>query len=110
MAPLLVRADAVGPVTRSGQRALWLRPFAWMWAKRAWIAALVGVFLAASTLYVLWAIKDLPDPSQNVLAAGECRIRTRGRTVQLVEPEVIVDSDLRELPWLLRPFLAISTG
>jgi hypothetical protein len=47
---------------------------------------------------------------KNVLAAGECRIRRRGRTVQLVEPEVIVDSDLRELPWLLRPFLAISTG
>ena len=42
-----------------------------MWAKRAWIAALVGVFLIASTLYVLWAIKDLPDPSQNVLAAGD---------------------------------------
>src|SRR5437588_10472409 len=42
-----------------------------MWATRAWIAALVGVFLIASTLYVLWAIKDLPDPSQNVLAAGD---------------------------------------
>jgi len=42
-----------------------------MWAKRAWIAALIGVFLITSTLYVLWAIKDLPDPSQNVLAAGD---------------------------------------
>src|SRR5438132_10788969 len=48
-----------------------------MWAKRAWIAALVGVFLIASTLYVLWAIKDLPDPSQNVLAAGDVMVLDR---------------------------------
>src|SRR5438309_2097618 len=48
-----------------------------MWAKRAWIAALVGVFLIASTLYVLWAIKDLPDPSQNVLAAGDVVVLDR---------------------------------
>ncbi|TMD38275.1 MAG: hypothetical protein E6I61_00865 [Chloroflexi bacterium] len=62
---------STGTVARRGQHALWVRPLAWMWAKRAWIAALVGVFLIASTLYVLWAIKDLPDPSQNVLAAGD---------------------------------------
>ncbi|TMD37099.1 MAG: hypothetical protein E6I89_09525 [Chloroflexi bacterium] len=60
-----------------GHHALWLRPIAWMWAKRAWIAALVGVFLIASTLYVLWAIKDLPDPSQNVLAAGDVVVLDR---------------------------------
>src|SRR5256886_14582336 len=48
-----------------------------MWAKRAWIAALVGAFLIASTLYVLWAIKDLPDPSQNVLAAGDVMVLHR---------------------------------
>src|SRR5438309_4291667 len=48
-----------------------------MWAKRAWIAALVGVFLIASTLYVLWAIKDLPDPSQDVLAAGDVVVLDR---------------------------------
>src|SRR5438309_9136440 len=29
------------------------------------------------TLYVLWAIKDLPDPSQNVLAAGDVVVLDR---------------------------------
>src|SRR5207302_11342916 len=29
------------------------------------------------TLYVLWAIKDLPDPSQNVLAAGDVMVLDR---------------------------------
>src|SRR5256885_4948132 len=48
-----------------------------MWAKRAWIAALVGVFLIASTLYVLWAVHDLPDPSQDVLAAGDVVVLDR---------------------------------
>jgi len=68
---------STGPVARGGKQAPWLRPFAWMWEKRAWIAALVGIFLVASTLYVLWAIKDLPDPSQNVLAAGDVVVLDR---------------------------------
>src|SRR5215831_2816396 len=46
------------------------------------------------------------DWVRNVLAAGQCRIRTRGRSVRLIEPEVVVDPRLRELPRLLRPFLA----
>jgi len=46
------------------------------------------------------------DWLKNVLAAGKCHIRTRGRYVRLVEPEVTFDPDLRELPWLVRPFLA----
>ena len=53
------------------------RPFVWLWAKRVWIAAALGVFLLGSTLYVLWAIKDLPDPSQNVLAAGDVIVLDR---------------------------------
>jgi penicillin-binding protein 1A len=48
-----------------------------MWAHRAWIAAFVGALLIGSTLYVLWAIKDLPDPSQNVLAAGDVIVLDR---------------------------------
>ena len=46
------------------------------------------------------------DWLKNVLAAGECHIRTQGRIVHLVEPEVITDPELRELPSLVRPFLA----
>jgi membrane peptidoglycan carboxypeptidase len=43
----------------------------WMWAKKAWFAAAVGVLFISATLYVLWAVKDLPNPSQDVLAAGD---------------------------------------
>ena len=49
----------------------------WLWAKKAWIAAAVGAIFLATTLYVLWAIKDLPDPSQNVLAAGDVIVLDR---------------------------------
>jgi len=68
---------ASDPVTRGRQRPLWLRPIDWLWAQKAWIAAAVGVLLLATTLYVLWAIKDLPDPSQNVLAAGDVMVLDR---------------------------------
>jgi penicillin-binding protein 1A len=37
----------------------------------------VGFVFIASTLYVLWAIRDLPDPSQNVLAAGDVIVLDR---------------------------------
>lgn len=50
------------------------------------------------------------DWLKNVLSAGECRIRTRGRIVRLVDPEVIVDPQLRELPRFVRPFLAQVDG
>ena len=68
---------ATGPAARHRQPGLLTRPFAWLWAKRVWIAAALGVFLIGSTLYVLWAIKDLPDPSQNVLAAGDVVVLDR---------------------------------
>jgi membrane peptidoglycan carboxypeptidase len=48
-----------------------------MWAKRVPIAAVVGALFLATTLYVLWAIKDLPNPSQDVLAAGDVQVLDR---------------------------------
>ncbi|TMD00299.1 MAG: hypothetical protein E6J05_03875 [Chloroflexi bacterium] len=51
--------------------------FGWIWAKRGWIAAVTGIVFLLSTLYVLWAIKDLPDPSQDVLAAGDVVVLDR---------------------------------
>lgn len=42
---------------------------------------------------------------RNVLAAGGCTLRTRGRDVRLVEPELIVDAKLRLLPLAVRVFL-----
>ena len=64
------------PADRDPQ-ALWSRPFGWLWAKRAWLAAAIGVVFTASTLYVLWAIRDLPDPTQDVLAAGDVVVLDR---------------------------------
>ncbi len=39
---------------------------------------------------------------KNVLAAGGCQMRRRGRDVRLVEPELIVDPDARLVPRTLR--------
>ena len=68
---------STGPVARGDQHPLWNRPLNWLWARRAWVAGVVGVGLIATTLYILWAIKDLPDPSQNVLAAGDVLVLDR---------------------------------
>ena len=35
---------------------------------------------------------------KNIMAAGECEMRTSGRDVHLVEPELIVDPELRLVP------------
>jgi len=48
-----------------------------LWARRVWIASAVGIVFALSTVYVLWAVKDLPDPSQDVLAAGDVVVLDR---------------------------------
>jgi membrane peptidoglycan carboxypeptidase len=61
----------------AGRVAPWRRPVGWLWARRAWIAAAVGVVFISLTLYVLWVAKDLPDPSQNVLAAGDVVVLDR---------------------------------
>ena len=65
------------PSGRGGQQALWARPFKWLWVKRAWVAGFVGVLFLAATLYVVWAVHDLPDPSQDVLAAGDVVVLDR---------------------------------
>ena len=66
------------PTGRDPQRAPTNhRLLGWLWAKRVWIAAAVGIIFILSTLYVLWAVKDLPDPSQDVLAAGDVVVLDR---------------------------------
>jgi deazaflavin-dependent oxidoreductase (nitroreductase family) len=45
------------------------------------------------------------DWLKNIVAAGACEMQTRGQRVRLVEPEVIVDPQLRHMPWPLAPFL-----
>ncbi len=39
---------------------------------------------------------------KNIMAAGDCWMRTRGRDIRLVEPELIVDPELRLMPWPVR--------
>jgi deazaflavin-dependent oxidoreductase (nitroreductase family) len=39
---------------------------------------------------------------KNIIAAGTCQMRTRGRDVQLVEPELITDPELRLMPLPVR--------
>jgi deazaflavin-dependent oxidoreductase (nitroreductase family) len=43
----------------------------------------------------------------NVLAAGECRIRTRGRWVRLVEPRRFSDPSRRRVPLIVRIVLRL---
>ena len=67
-----------GPVGRGNHAAVSIRhPVKWFWAHRTRFAAAIGIVFTASTLYVLWAIKDLPDPSQDVLAAGDVVVLDR---------------------------------
>jgi deazaflavin-dependent oxidoreductase (nitroreductase family) len=45
---------------------------------------------------------------QNVLAAGGCELRTRGRDVRLVDPEMLVDPAGRLVPLPVRLFLRLN--
>jgi len=42
---------------------------------------------------------------KNVIAAGGCEIRIRGRNIRLVEPELIVDPEVELVPQPARFFL-----
>lgn len=45
---------------------------------------------------------------RNIVAAGWCVMRTRGRDVRLVEPEVFVDPECRAVPPVVRVFLRLD--
>ena len=42
---------------------------------------------------------------RNVMAAGEARVRTRGRTIHLVEPQIVHDRTRSRVPAPVRPIL-----
>jgi deazaflavin-dependent oxidoreductase (nitroreductase family) len=44
---------------------------------------------------------------KNIVAAGECTVRTMGRDVHLVEPELFSDPARREMPFGVRAFLGL---
>jgi deazaflavin-dependent oxidoreductase (nitroreductase family) len=45
----------------------------------------------------LWYGSDV-DWVKNIVAAGRCELRIRGRDIQLIEPELVADPDRRLLP------------
>jgi len=45
---------------------------------------------------------------RNILAAGSCSLRTRGRDYRLVEPELIHDPSRRLMPGPVRLFLGLD--
>jgi deazaflavin-dependent oxidoreductase (nitroreductase family) len=47
---------------------------------------------------------------KNVLAAGECQLRVRGRNVRLVEPELIVNPDWGLVPPPVRLIERLGAG
>jgi deazaflavin-dependent oxidoreductase (nitroreductase family) len=44
---------------------------------------------------------------KNIVAAGGCHLRTRGRTIRLIEPRVFVDPGRRLMPFPVRQFLGL---
>lgn len=44
---------------------------------------------------------------RNVLAAGGCRLLSRGRWIEVVKPRRFAESSRSSVPWLVRPFLAL---
>jgi deazaflavin-dependent oxidoreductase (nitroreductase family) len=62
----------------------------------------MNVFRRGDHYYFALTYGSDVDWVKNVLAAGGCELHTLGRDVRLVEPEVIVDRDLRSIPFPAR--------
>jgi deazaflavin-dependent oxidoreductase (nitroreductase family) len=62
----------------------------------------VNVFRKGDDYYVFLTYGSDVQWLKNVLAAGSCSLETRGRVVELVEPEVITDPELRSAPFAVR--------
>jgi deazaflavin-dependent oxidoreductase (nitroreductase family) len=58
----------------------------------------VNVFQRGNDYYVFLTYGSDVQWVKNILATGLCSIETRGRVVELVEPELINDPELRPAP------------
>jgi deazaflavin-dependent oxidoreductase (nitroreductase family) len=58
----------------------------------------LNIFRQGDHYYVALTYGSDVDWVKNVLAAGRCQLRTRGHDVLLVEPEVVIDRELRFIP------------
>ena len=56
---------------------------------------------------MVFALTYGPDVQwvKNIAAAAECSVRTLGRDVRLVEPQLFTDPTCGEMPLVIRPFL-----
>jgi deazaflavin-dependent oxidoreductase (nitroreductase family) len=96
LTPFAARLPGLGIVEHTGRRSgiVRLNP--------------VAIFRRGADRYVvaLWYGPDV-QWVRNVLAAGECRVRTRGRWIRLAEPRRFRDPRRREIPLFLRPVAAL---
>jgi penicillin-binding protein 1A len=62
-------------------------PLGWFWAHRFLFAIAVAVVFAVCSIYVVWAVQDLPDPNVDVLSAGDIVILDRnGQVIEDYSP------------------------
>ncbi len=65
------------PAGRDPRPVPWYRqPFSWMWGMRGWIAAAIITFFILASVYVVWAVQDMPDPN-SFLTAGDIAVLDR---------------------------------
>ena len=62
----------------------------------------INVFRRGDEYYFFLTYGSDAQWVKNVLASGSCSIETRGRVVELVEPELVTDPELRPAPPLAR--------
>ena len=62
----------------------------------------VNVFRRGDAYYFFLTYGSDVQWLKNIRAAGSCTLETRGRVVELVEPELITDPELRPAPFLAR--------
>jgi len=67
----------------------------------------LNVFLRGSRVVFALTYGEDVQWVRNVIAAGGCDIRTRGRDLHLVRPRVERDPAARPMPRLVRPFLRL---
>ena len=58
----------------------------------------INVFRRGDDYFVFLTYGSDAQWVKNVLAGGSCSIETRGRTVELAEPELVTDPELRPAP------------
>lgn len=69
----------------------------------------VNVFRTADGYVVALTYGADSDWVKNVLAAGECELTTRGRTVRLVEPRLYRDERRQGMPVVVRQVLTVAS-